>query len=100
MPALGSTDVPVKAGSPEWGRSGAESLDRAEASPRIATVMARRSTALVCCGCRRPLRRCSGNVLRGESDAKSFGEAGELVRLPAIAQRDRDGDRLRIAVDR
>lgn len=40
MPPWGSADVPVKAGSPEWGRSEAESLDRAEASPTIESVMA------------------------------------------------------------
>ena len=62
--------------------------------------MARRVTALACCGCRRPLRRSSGNVLHGESDAKSFGEAGELVRLPTMPKGDRDSDRLRIAADR
>jgi len=36
MPPSGSTDVAVKAGSPGRGRSEAKSLDRTEASPRIA----------------------------------------------------------------
>jgi len=38
---LGSADAAVKAASPERGRSEAESLDSAAASPRIENVMGR-----------------------------------------------------------
>lgn len=96
MPPCGSTDVPVKAGSPEWGRSGAESLDRTEASPRITVVMARFRRA---CG----TRVCgSFRLSRGwcERDAQSSRETCEIVRPPTVAQGDRDGDRLRVASDR
>ena len=41
MPPGGSTDAAVKAVSPERGRSEAESLDSAAASPTMETVMSR-----------------------------------------------------------
>jgi len=41
MPPCGSADATVKAASPEWGRSEAESLDSAAASPTMETVMSR-----------------------------------------------------------
>src|SRR5687767_1503090 len=48
MPSGGSTESPVKAASPpQAGRSEATSLDRAEASPKIESVMAR----LAVCRC-------------------------------------------------
>jgi hypothetical protein len=69
----------------------------------MASVMARRSTAFRWFARRRRLRRCGrwdGKILRGEGDAKSFGEAGELIGLPTMPKSDRDGDRLRIAAHR
>ena len=41
-PCRGSPEAPVKADSPVRGWSGAESLDRVEASPTLCDVMARR----------------------------------------------------------
>ena len=49
MPPGGSTDAAVKAASPEWGRSEAESLDSAAVSPTMETVMSRTHRA-GCCG--------------------------------------------------
>jgi hypothetical protein len=96
MPAFGSGAVAVKAGSPEWGRSGAESLDSTATSPRITTVMTRLPCARFGGGCGSWLLSRGGC----EGDAQSRGEPGEIVRPPTVTQGDRDCDRLRILVDR
>jgi hypothetical protein len=84
MPSPGSTERPVKAVSPACrGRSGAESLDGAEASRRITDVMA--ATGAV-----------SGvDRLRRQRDAEPPGDPGEIGLAPAVTKQERNRDGLR-----
>src|SRR5262245_60989858 len=84
MPFPGSTECPVKAVSPaERGRSEAESLDGAEASRRMSSVMA--ATGAV-----------SGvERLRRQRDAEPPGDPGEIGLAPAVTKQERNRDGLR-----
>jgi hypothetical protein len=84
MPSPGSTERPVKAVSPACrGRSGAESLDGAEASRRISDVMAASVVVI------------ADESLRRQRDAKPFGDLGEVDLAPAVTKQERNRDGLR-----
>ena len=84
MPSRGSTERPVKAVSPVCrGRSGAESLDGAEASRRITNVMA----ASVLMGVLERLRR--------QRDAESSGDPAQIDLAPAVTKQERNRNGLR-----
>jgi hypothetical protein len=84
MLSPGSTECPVKAVSPACrGRSGAESLDGAEASRRISDVMA--ASVVV----------TASECLRRQRDAGPFGDPGEIDPVPAVTKQERSRDSLR-----
>ena len=84
MPFPGSTERPVKAVSPACrGRSGAESLDGAEASRRISDVMA--ASVVV----------TAGEGLRRQRDAEPSGDPGQVDLAPAVTKQERNRDGLR-----